>query len=331
MLRAGRRSWQTAGCSRSSWRRGDSVRPVSGVLAGVRVGHWSDTAARTGCTVLLFPGGTVASGEVRGGAPGTREWALLAPERTVARVDAVLLTGGSAFGLAAADGVSRWCEERGMGFPTSAGPVPIVVGAVLYDLDVGDSRRRPGPAEGYAACVAAEAWPGPNGVLGAGTGSTMGRWRGASERLPGGLATSSRQVGALVVGALMVVNAVGDLLASDRQGVATSEELSRFDPAASGRTATTIGVVVTNARLDKLACLLVANSAHDGLARALEPAHTGGDGDAVVTAATGHVDAPVGLVRVLATAVVEEAIRIAAAGAGESDARAGESEPLAGR
>src|SRR5207302_7774520 len=126
-------------------------------VPGVRVGHWTDEVARTGCTVVLFPDATVASGEVRGGAPATREWDLLAPGRLVRRVDAVVLSGGSAFGLAACDGVMRFCEERGMGFPTAAGPVPIVVGAALFDLLVGDASVRPGPAEGYAACVAASA------------------------------------------------------------------------------------------------------------------------------------------------------------------------------
>src|SRR5215471_1080141 len=124
-------------------------------VPGVRVGHWTDAQARTGCTVVLLPPGSVASGEVRGGAPGTREWALLAPERTVARVDAVVLAGGSAFGLAACDGVMRWCEERGIGFPTPAGVVPIVVGMVLYDLWVGDPSVRPSAGSGYAACEAA--------------------------------------------------------------------------------------------------------------------------------------------------------------------------------
>ena len=115
-------------------------------IPGIRVGHWTDARARTGCTVVLLPAGTAASGEVRGGAPGTREWDLLSPERTVNRVDAVVLSGGSAFGLAACDGVSRWCEERGIGHPTSAGPVPIVVGMVLFDLMVGDPSVRPDAA-----------------------------------------------------------------------------------------------------------------------------------------------------------------------------------------
>ena len=123
-------------------------------VPGVRLGHWQDLEARTGCSVVLLPAGTVASGEVRGGAPGTREWALLEPGRLVDRVSGVVLTGGSAFGLAACDGVARWCEERGIGWPTAAGPVPIVVGAVLYDLGVGDPNVRPGPEKGYHSFLA---------------------------------------------------------------------------------------------------------------------------------------------------------------------------------
>ena len=149
-------------------------------VAGVRVGHWTDIEARTGCTVVLFPEGTLASGEVRGGAPATREFDLLDPHRLVHRLDAVVLSGGSAFGLAAADGVMRWLEERGVGFPTSAGPVPIVVGASLFDLAVGDPSVRPGPAEGYAACDAARADSVDVGPVGAGTGATINKWRGAA-------------------------------------------------------------------------------------------------------------------------------------------------------
>lgn len=289
---------------------------TGGLLAGVRLGHWSDPLARTGCSVMVFPSGTVASGEVRGGAPGTREWELLAPQRTVSRVDAAFLSGGSAFGLAVGDGVSRWCEERGMGYPTPAGPVPIVVGAVLYDLDVGDPRRRPGAAEGYAACVAAGELPGagPGGLrlgeLGAGTGAHVARRRGVAGRRPGGLGWAVRVDGGLAVGALMAVNAAGDVLPIAREAVAPAGELTGGLP---GLSATTIGVVVTNARLDKLGCFLVAQSAHDGLARALEPVHTSVDGDAVVAAATGEIEAHLDRVRVLAAASVEEAVRAGAA------------------
>ena len=275
-------------------------------VAGVRVGHWTDAVARTGCTVVLLPAGTVASGEVRGGAPGTREWALLAPERLVSRVDAVVLSGGSAFGLAACDGVVRWCEERGIGFPTTGGPVPIVVGAVLYDLAVGDSRVRPDAAAGLAACEAAVDGVFEVGAVGAGTGATVGKWRGEPPQ-PGGLGTATEREGGLVVSALIAVNAWGDV--RDRSGPPIERYSARSGDQNEGFGNTTIGVVATNARLDKTQCLLVAQSGHDGLARALEPAHTSFDGDALVAAATGEVDAPLEHVRLLAARAVEAAIR----------------------
>ena len=268
-------------------------------VGGVRVGHWTDAVGRTGCTVVLLPEGTVASGEVRGGAPGTREFDLLAPERTVGRLDAVVLAGGSAFGLAACDGVVRWCEERGLGFPTAAGPVPIVVGAVLYDLMVGDARARPGPDAGYAACVAARADRLDVGPVGAGTGATVAKWHGREHARPGGVGSVALHEDELVVGALVAVNAFGD-----RPGSAPP---SAIDPAGAF-TNTTIGVVATNAVLDKVGCLLVAQSGHDGLARALEPAHATVDGDALVAAATGSVEAPIDQVRVLAARAVEQAV-----------------------
>ena len=272
-------------------------------MPGVRVGHWTDEQARTGCTVVLLPTGTVASGEVRGGAPGTREWALLAPERLVGRVDAVVLTGGSAFGLAACDGVVRWCEERGVGFPTAAGPVPIVVGAVLYDLMVGDARVRPDADSGYAACVAAGDGAVATGPVGAGTGATVGKFRGREAARPGGIGTASLRHADLVVGALVAVNAFGDL----NEGT-TETAVVDTDAAFAN---TTIGVVATNATLDKTECLLVAQSAHDGLARALDPVHSSVDGDAVVAAAVGGIDAPTDTVRILAARAVEEAVRSA--------------------
>ena len=279
-------------------------------VAGVRVGHWSDEVARTGCTVTLFPAGTVASGEIRGGAPGTREWALLAPERLVDRVDAVVLAGGSAFGLAACDGVMRWCEERGLGFPTPAGPVPIVVGAVLFDLAVGDPSVRPGPEAGYAACTAAAPGPVEMGAVGAGTGATVAKWRGRGQARPGGVGSASRRDGDLVVGALVAVNAFGEVLGPGQSpGRAGPVDTTR----AFAGESTTLGVVATNARLDKVGCLLVAQSAHDGLARVVDPVHTSVDGDAVVAAATGGVAAAVDRVRALAAGAVEDAVRSACA------------------
>lgn len=269
-------------------------------VSGVRVGHWTDAEAATGCTVVLLPSGTVASGEVRGGAPGTREWALLAPERLVSRVDAVVLAGGSAFGLGACDGAMRWCEERGIGYPTRAGVVPIVVGAVLYDLAVGDPTVRPDAAAGYAACESATAGPFETGAVGAGTGARVGGWQGEASVSPGGIGTATEGAGQVIVSALVAVNAFGSV----REGAVPIPEAW---PLPLGNT--TIGVVATNARLDKIGCLLVAQSGHDGLARALEPVHATVDGDALAAVATGEVDAHVDLVRVLAARAVEAAIR----------------------
>jgi L-aminopeptidase/D-esterase-like protein len=254
-------------------------------VPGVAVGHWTDPRARTGCTVVLFPDGSVASGEVRGGAPGTREWDLLAPERRVGHVDAVVLTGGSAFGLAACDGVARWCEEAGRGFPTRAAKVPIVIGAVLYDLGVGDAAVRPGPDEGYAACGAATTRRFRTGPVGAGAGASIGSWdvRGRRRARRGGIGTATVRHGDVVVSALFAVNAYGDILGPGAEP-ADVVDIGRLleMPAAAPFQQTTIGVVATNARLDKTGCLLLAQSAHDGMARALEPVHTTVDGDAVV-------------------------------------------------
>jgi L-aminopeptidase/D-esterase-like protein len=276
------------------------------VIPGVKVGHWTDAEARTGCTAILLPEGAVASGEVRGGAPVTREWALLDPQRTVANVDAVMLCGGSAFGLAAADGAVAWLEEHGRGFPTPAGRVPIVVAAALFDLDVGDPSVRPGDAEGCAACddasVSDQLISGP---VGAGAGATVGRWRG--EQLPGGLGVRVEHEDELLVGALVAVNAFGDLRRDGQRLPLPAPEPPPFQEN------TTLAVVATNARLTKLECQLVSQSAHDGLARALEPVHTQFDGDASVAAATGSVDAHVERVRLLAARAVEDAVRAALA------------------
>lgn len=275
-------------------------------VAGVRVGHWTDSDARTGCTVVLLPpAGAVASGEVRGGAPGTREFEVLDPGRLVDAVHAVLLTGGSAFGLAAADGVMRWCEERAIGFPTRAGVVPIVVGMVLYDLGVGFAHVRPGPAEGYAACDAADEVV-VLGRVGAGSGATMGKWAGRDHARPGGVGSASVRDGDLVVGALLAVNAFGDLRDGDEIRL-----VRRPAEVAGPGENTTIGVIATNATLDKAECRRLAESGHDGLARALDPVHTAYDGDALVACATGAVEAETEVVRALAAVAVERAVRAA--------------------
>jgi L-aminopeptidase/D-esterase-like protein len=286
-------------------------------VIGLRVGHWTDRVAATGCTVVLFPEGTVASGEVRGGAPASRETALLEPTSTISRLDALVLTGGSAFGLAAADGVMRFCEERGMGAPTPAGAVPIVVGLGLYDLWVGDPAVRPGPDQGYAACEAAATGEVELGRVGAGTGATVGT-PDLGERRPGGLVSATARAGDLVVSALIVVNAFGvpggDDTTAPGLAVALREQALRLvgdaaPPGGDTGTNTVVGLVATNATLDKLGCLLLARSAHDGLARAVFPAHTSVDGDAFVATAVGQVVAEPDAVRALGIHVVAEAIR----------------------
>jgi L-aminopeptidase/D-esterase-like protein len=282
-------------------------------VEGVTVGHWTDHDARTGCTVVLFPEGTVASGEVRGGAPATREFALLEPHRVVEHVDAVMLSGGSAFGLAAGDGAMQWLEQRDRGFRTSAGPIPIVVGMSLFDLLVGDGSVRPGAVEGRAACEAARGGSVETGLVGAGAGATAGKWRGREHARPAGLGTATASHGPVVVSALMAVNAFGDIDPGD----GSAEVDAAFDEAlAAGFMNTVIGLVATNATLDKVGCHVVAQGGHDGLARALFPPHTRLDGDAIVAAATGGVAASIDLVRALAVLAVERAIRSVGPGSG---------------
>jgi len=300
-------------------------------IDGLRVGHYTDDTARTGCTVLLFPEGTVASGEVRGGAPATREFDLLAPERTVERLDALVLSGGSAFGLASGDGVVAYLADEGIGFPTGGGPVPIVVGLSLYDLLEGDGSVRPGPAEGRAAAEAAAPTvdaPVLTGLVGAGTGATVGTWRGRDHARPGGLGVAVVSHGSLTVAVVVAVNAAGDVgdhatstAVADGvfRGWPDSGDLFTASPGAGAdvgqRGNTTIGAVVTDAALTKGECLLLAQSAHDGLARAVFPPHMRSDGDAFVAAATGTVPrgngdgvADLDVLRVLTVAAVEQAV-----------------------
>ena len=216
-----------------------------------------------------------------------------------------LMLAFCALGLAACDGVTRWCEERGIGFPTPGGPVPIVVGACLYDLSRAAPAIRPDSAAGYAACEAALSAAFVTGPVGAATGATVGKWQGPEATRPGGIGTATRAAGELTVSALVAVNAFGDL----REPGLSAGWLGT-DPFPQSLN-TTIGVVASNANLGKDGCLLVAQSAHDGLARALDPVHTTFDGDAFVAASVGGVDAPVEQVRWLAAAAVEAAVRSA--------------------
>jgi L-aminopeptidase/D-esterase-like protein len=270
---------------------------------------------------VTVPPGTVASGEVRGGAPASRETALLDPHRLVEHVDAIVLTGGSAFGLATADGVMRALEARGRGFSTAGGPVPIVPAAAVYDL-LTSGGARPGPDEGAtafeAATAAATGAPFATGGVGAGAGATVGKWKGADDRVPGGLGSAAVRVDDGVIGALAVVNAIGDVVGDDGRVLAGSTappDTPPFPeplPFVEGEH-TTLVVVATNARLTKLECHLVSQTAHHAMSRTLHPSHTRFDGDFTITLATGAVDAHFDRLRVAAADAVVAAIRDAVA------------------
>lgn len=298
-------------------------------VAGVRVGHATDPEALTGCTVVLVEEGAVGGADVRGSAPGTRETDLLRPVNLVEKVHAVVLAGGSAFGLGAACGVMEWLDERGVGFEAGVARVPIVPAAVLFDLDLGNPRVRPDRSMGLAACRNAVAGPLPEGNVGAGTGCTVGKVFGTRWSTRGGLGSHSIRLGdGLTVGALVAVNSFGDvldwrtgrLLAGARNPMtgqlldtarhlreAVTGDISSW-PASPGRN-TTLAVVTTDARLTKEEVNKVAQMAQDGLARSISPSHTMFDGDVVFALATGRRPASVTLVGALAAEAVAEAIR----------------------
>ncbi len=269
-------------------------------IPGIRVGHATDLQALTGCTVVLCEQGAVGGVDVRGSAPGTRETDLLRPMNLVERVHAVLLTGGSAFGLAAADGVMRFLEERGVGFPVGAFKVPIVPAAVIFDLMVGEGSVRPTAEMGYAACRAASAGPVEEGTVGAGTGATVGKLLGPASAMKGGVGTWSLGLpGGLIVGALVVVNAYGDVRdesgrilagAQDPSGrfLDTARTLLMLERVPRLTANTTLGVVATNAKLTKEEANKLAQLAHDGLARVITPVHSLYDGDTIFTLGLGE-------------------------------------------
>ena len=273
-------------------------------VAGVRVGHFTDARRPTGCTVLRCEQGAVCGVDVRGAAPGTRETELLRPENTVREVHAVLLAGGSAFGLDAAGGVMRWLDENGHGF--GVGPrvrVPIVPAAILFDLWVGDPTVRPDTDAGYAACAAASDAAPAQGNVGAGAGATVGKAYGVGRAMKGGIGTASLRVAGVTVGAIVAVNAYWDVVdpASGRTlagarsadgarvpGAMAALLAGELPPRMIDGTSTTIGAVATDAVLDKAAATKVAQMAHDGLARCINPVHTPADGDTLFALATGR-------------------------------------------
>ena len=295
-------------------------------VRGLRVGHFTDPRRPTGCTVILTPEGAVAGVDVRGAAPGTRETELLSPLNAVEKVHAVMLAGGSAFGLDAAGGVMRWLDERGFGVRVGPARVPIVPAAILFDLWVGDAKIRPDAASGYAACDAATTEPVVEGNVGAGTGAAVGKLFGIHRAMRGGIGSASITVGGLTVGALVAVNAIGDVVdpatgepvagARTADGTAllgTMQALRRGDVPAhlQAGTATTLGVVATDAVLTKAQANKVAQMAHDGFARSINPVHTMGDGDTIFALATGAsgIEGNVTLIGALAADVMAIAVQ----------------------
>ncbi len=293
-------------------------------ISGLKVGHATNEKARTGCTVILCEFGAVAGVDVRGSAPGTRETDAIRPGGLVEKVHAVLLTGGSAFGLEAAGGVMQFLEERGVGFPAGPVRVPIVPSAVIFDLGVGDPRVRPDREMGYHTCVNATNTKIEMGQVGAGTGATVGKGPGLQPS-NGGIGSACRVLkSGLMVGAIVVVNAVGNVVdpttgkiiagAKDPETgefVNITERLSdpeEKDQFQTPNTNTTIGAVATNATLSPTEVTKVAQIAHDGLARTIHPVHTMFDGDTIFALSTGTHDAPVNTVGIVAAAVMAEAI-----------------------
>ncbi|MER3455377.1 MAG: peptidase S58 [candidate division GAL15 bacterium] len=292
-------------------------------VAGIRVGHATDLEAATGCTVVLCEQGAVAGVEVRGSAPGTRETDLLHPLNRVQHVHGVLLTGGSAFGLAAADGVMRYLEERGVGYDVVVARVPIVPAGVIFDLWLGRPDVRPDAAMGYAACQAASEDPPGEGTVGAGTGATVGKLYGPVGAMKGGVGTWGETLaGGQVVAALVVVNAVGDVLAADGSVLAGTRDpatgklvgsaallRSGYVPPRMLGQSTVVGVVATNVSLSKVECNRLARVAHHGLAQAVSPSHTTLDGDTFFALSLGQVEGVYDVVAAAVPSVVAEAIR----------------------
>ncbi|KEI12313.1 peptidase [Clostridium novyi B str. ATCC 27606] len=292
-------------------------------IEGIRIGHSQKLHGPTGCTVILCEKGAVGGVDVRGGAPGTRETDLLNPMNMVNKIHAILLTGGSAFGLDAASGIMEYLEERNVGFDVGVTKVPIVCGAALFDLSIGNYKIRPDKDMGYEACLNASNKKPMEGNVGAGTGATVGKVLGEEYAMKGGFGSYTLKVGELIVGAVVAVNCFGDViepktgnviagvLNKDKYGFRSTENImiSKYDNDKNlfnGNT--TIGAIVTNAILTKGEANKVASMAHNGYARSIYPVHTMYDGDTIFVMATGSVKADVNVVGLLASKVMEKAI-----------------------
>lgn len=303
-------------------------------VPGIQIGHESNISALTGCTVVLCPDGAVGGVDQRGGAPGTRETDLLRPMHMVENVHAILLAGGSAYGLDAASGVMQYLEEKGMGFNTGVAHVPIVPAAILFDLGIGDPNIRPDAAMGYRASQKASSVPPAEGNVGAGSGCTIGKILGPGQAMKSGIGTASMGIGGgIIVAAIVAVNAFGDIVNPKNQEIIAGARATKVGPVNLGkegyfadtltvmrsligrtalgfasRTNTVIGVVATNAKLDKNETNKVAQMAHNGFARTIRPAHTMFDGDTIFALATGKKKADVNIVGAFAIEVMAEAV-----------------------
>ncbi len=288
---------------------------------GFRVGHWTDEQACTGCTVILCPPATVGGCDARGSSPGSRELTLLGSEKSVQEVHAVLLGGGSAFGLAAADGVMKYLEEHDIGYKTPWGRVPIVPAAVVFDLNVGSPSVRPTAVGGYNACASAREDEGGGGKIGAGTGTSVGKWHGPATAMGGGLGYATVRIRELQVTAIAVVNAIGDVREDDGRIIAGARNpdgtwvaegttyMSIVALAPAPLSNTTLVAVVTNAALTKVDANRVAQRMHDGFARAVKPVHTSHDGDVSFVLASGPIQCHLEIVAEAATEAAAASIR----------------------
>ncbi|MDO9579284.1 MAG: P1 family peptidase [Bacteroidales bacterium] len=292
-------------------------------IEGIKVGHAQDLEAVTGCTVIISEEGATVGVDVRGGAPGTRETDLLNPVNLVQKVHAIVLTGGSAFGLDAAAGVMQYLEERNVGFDVQVTKVPIVCGAALFDLTIGDYRIRPDKAMGYQACLNAGSTECKQGTIGAGTGATVGKILGIGRAMKSGLGCYALEVEGLKVGALVAVNCLGDVvdpltgkrlagpLNEDMETLADTEEIminSYSDKKSLFSGNTTIGVIATNAAFTKAQATKLSSMAQNGYARTMRPAHSMYDGDTIFAMSTGNIEADLSVVGLLAARVMERAV-----------------------
>lgn len=284
-------------------------------VPGIEVGHAQDEEALTGCTVILCRNSAVAGVDVSGGAPGTRETDLLNPVNLVEKVHAIVLAGGSAFGLDAATGVMRYLEENGIGLETGPAKVPIVPAAILYDLGIGRADVRPDSAMGYRAAASASSAKPDEGNVGAGMGATVGKMRGMEFAMKSGIGTASIDINGVIIGAIVAVNAIGDVvdpksgevIAGLRSGPSL-EWMKNGNTRSAIQQNTVIGAVATNALLNKAQATKVAQMAQDGLAQTIRPAHTMFDGDTIFALSMGEQKADISMVGAFAAEVMAEAI-----------------------